>query len=607
MYVIGTKKVLWGRQNHWLVAIGLLVLSPLLGLLLGGVLRRPRRGILLGGVAGMALGIGAVFLARDVIPYQRPTVENTRQGETFWEVAGEEGISCKIVRVPATFPPRAFPHGEILAGLGVPDIRGTFGTFSYYTTESLADRLDEDTEMGGKIINVSLLDGETDSYIFGPRNRLFDDPPEILPPVHFKVNRKSDPPTVEITTPTESQTVPVGGWSDWFTLEFSFNPLVKAYGIARFYFVRSEPFGLYMSSINLDPHRPVLPVSEPPGFSGELADRHGLYKTLGWAMDTWALNELRIDEETFLEEVYFTEGKYAEIMRGLMDEGDYQLFVHIYELTDRVAHVFWRLLDLEHPAYDAELALRYGNAVRDSYVFMDQIVGDAMERLGPDDVLLVGSDHGFHTWHKKVNYNTWLVKNGYMTLKSNAPDSEKKLEDLFGQGQFWPNVDWSRTKAYAMGLGDVYLNVKGREAKGIVEPGEEYERIRDKLIADIEAWIDTENGDHPVRRAIKREDIYSDYDPDLIPDLLLANSPKYRVSWQTSLGGIPGNILELNTRKWSGDHCSLDAEITKGVFFANRKLNVEDVTILDFFPTVLQYLEVSLPEGLDGRILEEGS
>jgi predicted AlkP superfamily phosphohydrolase/phosphomutase len=269
----------------------------------------------------------------------------------------------------------------------------------------------------------------------------------------------------------------------------------------------------------------VLPISEPPRLSRELADRFGLYKTLGWSMDTWALNELRIDEKTFLEDVYFSENKFAEIMRGLLDDEDFDLYVHVFELTDRVSHVFWRFQDPEYPAYDSTLAARYGGAIRGSYAFMDSIVGDALDRLEPEDVLLICSDHGFHPWHKSANYNTWLVQNGYMTLKSDSPDPEKKLEDLFGKGQFWPNVDWARTKAYAMGLGDIYLNVKGREGQGIVEPGEEYERIRNRLIADLEAWIDPENGEHPIRRVIKREDVYRGFDPDLIPDLLAANNP----------------------------------------------------------------------------------
>jgi predicted AlkP superfamily phosphohydrolase/phosphomutase len=232
---------------------------------------------------------------------------------------------------------------------------------------------------------------------------------------------------------------------------------------------------------------------------------------------------------------------------------------------------------------------------------MDRVVGEAMERLGPDDFLLVCSDHGFHTWHKTANYNTWLVNHGYMTLKNTDPDKEKKLEDLFGQGEFWPNVDWRRTKAYAMGLGDIYINVKGREAQGIVLPGEEYERIRTRLIADLTAWTDPETGEHPVRRVLRREEVYSGFDPDLIPDLLAANNPKYRVSWQTSLGGIPRDVLDVNDRKWSGDHCSFDADITRGILFANQPLDTAGVTIMDLYPTILEALGVPLPGDLDGR------
>ena len=606
MYEIGSETSLGGKHNHYLVATALFLLCLILGLLFGGLTRRVRRGIAVSGVVGLVLGGIAVFAARDLLPYRLPTVENTRRGLTFWEIAGDAGIPSTIVRVPATFPARAFDHGRLISGLGVPDIRNTFGTFSYYTTESMTGALDENTEMGGKIIEVALVNGETESYIFGPRNGLFDEPPELLPPVRFRVDRSASPPAVTVTLQGHTQTVAEGDWSDWFRVEFAFSPLVKLYGICRFNFVSSKPFGLYMSSVNFDPHRPPpVAIAHPGDYGKHLAERFGTYKTLGWSLDTWALNELRIDEETFLEDVYFTEGKYAEIMDALLAEKDFRLYVHVYELTDRVAHVFWRLLDPEHPAYDAELAATYGDAVLDTYRFMDEIVGRAMETLGPDDVLLVCSDHGFHTWHKSVNYNTWLVRNGYMTLKHAGPDTEKRLEDLFGQGQFWPNVDWSRTKAYAMGLGDIYINLKGREGEGIVEPGEEYERIRDRLIEDLVAFQDPETGDHPVRRVIKREEAYRGFDEDLIPDLLVANNSKYRVSWQTSLGGIPEDLLQINDRKWSGDHCSFDSEITKGIVFANRKIDASEATILDFLPTIFGYLGLPVPEDVDGKPLRE--
>jgi predicted AlkP superfamily phosphohydrolase/phosphomutase len=322
-------------------------------------------------------------------------------------------------------------------------------------------------------------------------------------------------------------------------------------------------------------------------------------------METWALNEERMDEATFLEDVYFTEEKFREILLGLLADDEARLVVQVFELTDRVSHMFWRLLDPEHPAYDADLAAEFGDAVKDSYVYMDAVVGDVMGRLGPEDRLVVVSDHGFQTWHKSVNYNTWLVRNGFMTLKRDEDDPEKTLEDLFGQGEFWPNVDWKRTKAYALGLGDIYLNVKGREAQGIVEPGAEYDRIREDLITRLLAFRDPETGLAPVSAVHRREDVYSGYDEDLIPDLLVANAPKYRVSWQTSLGGIPAGLFSVNDRKWSGDHCSLDASITKGIFFASRPIENEEVDILDIHPTVLGWLGLPVEDDVDGKALTE--
>jgi predicted AlkP superfamily phosphohydrolase/phosphomutase len=609
MYEIGKKPFLLGGLNHFLIAGALFVLALILGSLLGAIGKHPRRGLAVGALAGVLLAVAAVIWTKDLLPAQIPTVENTRKGNTFWEIAGEAGVKSTIVRVPATFPPREFEGGHILAGLGVPDVRGTLGTFTYYTTEPLTGALGGDTEMGGKIIEVALVNGETDSYVFGPRNQLFPDAPDVVPDVSFKLDRSATPARVTVDFQGQSLTIAVGEWSDWVSMEFQFTPVVKLYGLARFYFNSSEPFGLYMSAINFDPHRPPpVAISEPPEFCKQLTEDYGTYKTLGWGMETWALNELRIDEKTFLEDAYFTERKFAEMMRGMLDGGDFKLYVQVFELTDRVAHMFWRLLDPEHPSYDADLAATYGSAVRDAYQFMDKVVGEARDRMGPDDILLICSDHGFHTWHKSVNYNTWLVRNGFMTLTSNTPGAEMKLEDLFGKGQFWPNVDWSRTKAYALGLGDIYINVRGREGQGIVEPGEEYERIRNQLIEQLEAFVDPENGEHPVRKVFRREDVYNGFDKDLIPDLLAANSPKYRVSWQTSLGGIPRDLLEVNARKWSGDHCSLDPRITKGVFFSNRRLRAEDANILDLMPTILGYLDLPVPGDVDGkRLVEAGS
>ena len=200
-----------------------------------------------------------------------------------------------------------------------------------------------------------------------------------------------------------------------------------------------------------------------------------------------------------------------------------------------------------------------------------------------------------------MNYNTWLVVNGYITLKSGVQVKERNVEMLFDQGRFWENVDWSHTRAYAMGLGEMYINLKGREAQGIVNPGAEYDALKQELKAKLVTMQDPSDGSYPVRRVLAREEVYKQFDPNMIPDLFVTNNDGYRVSWQTSLGGIPKALVEPNKQVWSGDHCSVDPEIVKGIFFYNRRLATARAPyIADVYPTVLGLLEVKPPYQLDG-------
>jgi predicted AlkP superfamily phosphohydrolase/phosphomutase len=312
------------------------------------------------------------------------------------------------------------------------------------------------------------------------------------------------------------------------------------------------------------------------------------------------MSEETIDEPVFLEDVNFTVRQFRKMMNGLLDEKGIGLFVQIFEFTDRVGHVMWRYLDPEHPAYDAKKAAIYGPSVEASYVEMDGIVGDAMARLGKDDLLMVLSDHGFATWRRSVNYNTWLVRNGYMTLKGDG-GKQADLEMLFGQGEFWPNVDWSRTKAYSMGLGEIYLNVRGREGQGIVAPGAEYEAVRSEIKAKIVTLVDPFTGKLPVKNAYTREEIYGSFDAGVIPDLFVTNSEGYRVGWQSSLGVVTKEMFEENKQVWSGDHCSVDPTVVPGILFANRPLPKDRMPAMADVPaTLYRVLGVEPPEKLDG-------
>jgi predicted AlkP superfamily phosphohydrolase/phosphomutase len=249
-----------------------------------------------------------------------------------------------------------------------------------------------------------------------------------------------------------------------------------------------------------------------------------------------------------------------------------RLLVHYFEFPDRVAHVFWRFRDPQHPAYDAALAQRYGDTVEKSYETVDAIVGETARALSPEDALIILSDHGFATWRRSVNYNSWLVENGYLVLTGGA--RRQNLEALFSKGKFWEAVDWGKSRAYAMGLGDVYVNLKGREANGIVEPGAPYEALREELVRRLTALTDPKNGERAVSRVFKREEVYRRFNPRLIPDLIVANRPGYRVSWQASLGVPTDTVFEDNRDVWSGDHCSMDPELVKGIFFSSKPFRV---------------------------------
>ncbi|MDH5661927.1 MAG: alkaline phosphatase family protein [Elusimicrobiota bacterium] len=534
------------------------------------------------------------FLLR-LFPVEKPSVTCNRKGTSFWQIASRNGLKCVVLQAPVTFPPEKVAGGKLLSGLGVPDIRGTQGTFSYYASDV---RKEGDTEMGGKITQVKIEDKRIETAIYGPRNRLSRRREDILVPLEIEII--SDKQAI-INVQDREEKLTVGQWSDWFVIKFKMNPLIGVYGMGRFYLISIKPeFRLYLCPINFYPKKPPFPISYPKSFCRKLAEEIGLYKTLGWAIDTWALSEKRIDEKTFLEDLFYTMNQREEIMMNMLEKKNFDLFIFIFQASDRAQHMFWRLIDETHPAYDREKAEKYGDAILKVYQKMDEIVGEVMPFVEENTTLFVISDHGFHPFRKAVNLNTWLVKNGYMTLLSQE-GKEYKLEDLFGKGEFWPNVDWQRTKAYALGLGCIYINLKGREAYGIVKLGDEYNGLGEEIVAKLKNLRDPVTGKRVIVDVYKREDIYQGEYLEEAPDLVVGFNEGYRVSWQTALGGIPPKVIVENKSNWSGDHCSFDPSITQGIFISNKKFAGESPSIIDIAPTVLELFNLPIPEEMDGE------
>ena len=593
----GRRPLLLGARTR-AVATGAAGILAFVVLFAGALLLKRRRPWL-HAVPGVLLGAAGGWVVGGWIPAELPAVTSRRAGTPFWEIAGLHGVHSTVCRIPVTFPAAPYPHGHLLAGLGVPDLRGRIGTPAYYTSDATFQPA-TDNEFSIEVIRLAGATGLIRTTVAGPPNKLFGAPPRIDIPMEIEVNPERSAATIRVSE--QEFTLAPGQWSQWTKLVFPFNPLVKAHGWARFKLLELFPHvKLYLAPINPDPATvpPGFDLSAPRSWAAELYQQFGPFKTVGWAIDTWTPSEKFVDETTFMDDVEHTVGEFRALLRAFLGGND-GLLVHYFEYTDRVGHILWRALDPLHPAHDSERAAELRAMVESAYTLMDDIVGETAAALAPDDLLLVLSDHGFSTWRRSFHINTWLAREGYIGLTA-ASGSLENLENLFDRGEFWPNVDWRRTRAYHLGLGGLYINLAGREAQGIVAPGEEYERLRRELAARLEEVIDPATGQRAVSRVFLREQVYHSFDPQLIPDLIVTTAEGYRLSWQSALGGMPDRLFEDNARVWSGDHCTLDPAVVPGVLFSSRPLLRRQLAMIDVYPTILQALALQSPQPVAGQ------
>ncbi len=628
-----SKPFLLGRWNRWVFPSLVLVLALGVLLIVRVVRARPPSRLASAAIlmAGAGIAAGLFLFISAYLPNRLPAPRNHLKGTPFWKTASDAGLKCLVFRVPDTFPARPFVQGRLVSGLGVPDMRGRVGTPYVFTTDPGLTA--GDNEFSVEV--VSIRPGQpqpVETSIKGPFNKPFyeyvlqdagagsNDPAvraEMKKRYEAKLKKAGVKPTIDVplklawdpvghtcTYDVQGQkaTLRKGQWSRWVVLDFAFNRFLHLKGMVRFYLLGTSPYlRLYMSPIHFHPEDTSIPISYPRDYAEKLLRRFGYYKTMGWAIDTWTISSGLCDEDQFLSDMNQTVDAYEKMMKGLLKDGDWDLYVQVYNYTDRIAHILWRYMDPKNPMYDAPKAALYREAVRRAYVRMDRIVGEAEAEMPRNATLIVLSDHGFTAFRRGVNYNRWLIDHGYMVLK--ADTGVLTLQDLFDDDRLlFKNVDWSKTRAYALGLGSLYINLKGREAHGIVEPGAEYDALCRKLKREMPQMVDPETGAHPVYAVYTRDEMYRGYDPDLTPDLRVTNIPGYRVSWQTSLGGAPPELIGINKKPWSGDHCSMDPSFVPGMFFTNRRVTAPP-NMLDMAPTILRCLGVKTPADLEGHPL----
>lgn len=523
-------------------------------------------------------------LGKYKFPIGKPIIDLGRKSQSFWKVLGDHGVFSTVLRVPITFPPEKF-HGVLLSAMMVPDLKGSQGTFSYYTTENL----EEAGFTGGMLFPVELDGGVVRSYVSGPENTMVSGQEEMRIP--FEVRVKPDKSGAELWIDGKKHDLPLHEFTPWIDLQFRPIRPVKVRGAVRFYLKECEPgFKLYMSPINIDPDKPALPISHPFTYAIYLAKTLGRYCTLGLAEDTWGLNERVLDEEAFLKLTYLIHEEREKMFFDALEKTKRGAVVCVFDITDRLQHMFFRYLEDEHPANEDKDKTFHRNAIRKLYTDMDELLGRIRRKLGPDDVLMVMSDHGFKPFRRGVNINTWLWQHGYLALKGDAPTGAEWYQD----------VDWTRTKAYAVGLGGIYFNLAGRDANGVVQPGEEEQALRAEIAEKLGALHDDEMNAPAVAQVYDTNEIYKGPYVKEAPDLLVGFKIGYRASWGCATGKVDPEVFEDNGKSWSGDHCMNPPDVP-GIFFVNRKIDKDSVSIMDVGPTVLDLFGVPVPAYCDGK------
>jgi predicted AlkP superfamily phosphohydrolase/phosphomutase len=512
---------------------------------------------------------------------------NRRRGVPFWQTLAKQGIRSTVLRCPCTYPPDSpsdASEAKVLAGVGVPDIRGGQGTGSFYTRDR--------SVKAKEFEHVIQLDAgnEFTTRLIGPRNTRTNPISDLIIELKVRIDASARSVRFEVAG-SPAVEVPEGGWSPWVKVQFK--TLQTIHGQVRFHVPQIEPFAFYVSPVNFDPDNPFFPISAPPTYAQELQQLIGPYATLGMAEDHTGLENERIDETAFLSQSYGVFEEREKMMLAELDRASDGFFFILFDTPDRMQHMLWRFRDKDHPRYEADKAARFGPEIEEMYKACDRVVGKVLERLDDNTLLIVLSDHGMGTFRRSFDTNSWLVEQGLLTLKGAAKPG---LDVDFGQ------VDWSKTSAYCMGLGGIYLNLRGRESAGIVAPGAEAERVSKAIISGLPQAIDPKSQLHAIDSVSPRSAIYSGPFAAESPDLLVNFNPGFRVSWQSTVGHFAAELFEDNMRCWSGDHIFNPAAMP-GILLINRPVNNADPHIMDLAPTILKFLNVRPITALEGTTL----
>lgn len=506
-----------------------------------------------------------------MIPLSGGAVRSLRAGRTFWQMLDERGVRSSVTRMPANFPP-ADCEGESLAGMGTPDMTGSFGTFYFYTEDPSEKR---EKVPGGLIVRAALLNGRAALVIPGPPNQMRRD--HQATSVDLMVSVDSAEQAARFDIQGKQFVLRQGEWSQWVPAEYSLIPHVNSvHGMFRVYLQQVHPYlRVYVSPVNIDPADPALPISTPRDYSRGLTQAVGPFYTQGIAEETSAFRAGILSKAEFLVQSRKVLADSLRLFRYQLDRFQDGLFFYYFSSVDQNAHMLWG---------------RYDDDLLEVYRAVDQAVGQAIAKAGTDTPLLVISDHGFAPFNRAVHLNSFFMREGFLTLDDPAKAGD---EELFA------HVDWSKTLAYAIGLNGVYVNLEGRESGGVV-PEADKQQVLDKLAKRLLEFQDPASGEKVIERVYSPEREFRGRNLKNSPDLLIGFRRGYRASWQTALGAVPRDVLEDNTQAWIGDHC-MASDLVPGVLFSNRPIRGAAPQLWDITATILGEFGVPKANGMIGQ------
>jgi len=509
--------------------------------------------------------------------------ELLRHGTPFWETLEAHGVPTHIVRIPANFPVTGTATHE-LSGMGTPDVLGTYGIFHFYTSKLFAFA-GQDVG-GGEVHEVWPEDGVLETELYGPPNPFVEGAKKSTAELVVYVD--PDEERAKFVVGDEEVVLEAGEWSAWVPVEFEFKvgvlPMHTLQAQARFYLRSVRPeLEFYVSPINYDPYSPEVPMSHPESFATDLARLYGdRYYTQGMPEETNALRERVITQGEFLAQAALVEQELVEQYELLLDEFQDGLFFYYFGNTDLVSHMMWHTLDPEHPAYDAERDARFAEVIPDLYRMADRVVGYTLEHKGDDTTLVVMSDHGFASWRRSFSVNTWLEKNGYLKLRGPYLENDPGM---------YVNVDWSGTRAYGLGINGLYVNERGRERNGIVDPAQRAALLRE-IGEGLLAAIDPQTGGPAITNVYVRDEYFKDRGAlEIGPDMVIGYAEGTRGSNDSALGEVPPETIVDNLSTWTGDH-GMDHRSVPGILLYDRPLKRQATSLQDLAAALLAELGI---------------